>query len=175
MRAGALLTVILLLAACTGASNPPTDSPTASPPLEPMRLLASDLAAIGQPHPFSVAAATNEAEYDSLWQRFGLGSPPPPVVFDRELAIYLGMAGSSSCPEVFQTLVVDESIPSVHAVWQPHPQNQACTDDLQPQGVLLAVARSELPDQPFVLKLRAQPICATCPDHPDQQLIDPSR
>lgn len=173
MRVGAPWTVVLLLAACTGAQPPSTLTPAPSAPAETVRTLATGLAAAGFENPFGVAVATNDADYRSLWPLFGLRSLAPPVAFDRELVIYLGMAGSSSCPEVFRGLVVDESIPAVYADWQPHPPNQACTDDLQSQGVLLAVARSELPDQPFVLQLRAQPICATCPDHPDQLVVDP--
>ena len=174
MRAGALWTVALLLAACTGAQSRPTDAPTPSPPGETVRTLATGLAAAGFEDPFIVAAATNEADYEALWQAFQLRSLPPTADFEREIVIYLGMAGSSSCPEVFRGLVVDRSVPSVHADWQPRP-NRACTDDLHPQGMLLAVARSELPDQPFLLQLRAQPVCATCPDHPDRRLVDPAR
>jgi hypothetical protein len=171
MRAGALWTVVLLLAACTGAQSTPT-APTPSPPAETVRTLATGLAAAGFQDPFSVAVATNEADYGALWQAFQLRSLPPTADLEREIVIYLGMAGSSSCPEVFRGLVVDRSVPSVHADWQPLP-NRACTDDLESQGVLLAVARDGLPDQPFILQLRAQPVCATCANHPDQLLVTP--
>lgn len=166
MRAG-LIAAALLLAACAGA---PPASPSATP-AEPVRILETGLSGfLG--NPFSVAAATDQLDYEALWQNFNLRSLPPAVDFDSELVIYLGMAGSSSCPEVFQQLVVEDDVPRVYAAWQPQPPNQPCTDDLQAQGVLLAVSRAVLPDRPFSLQLRAQPICPDCPDHPDQAIVD---
>lgn len=82
------------------------------------------------------------------------------------------MSGSSSCPERFERLVVDESAAHVYAQWADQPPNQPCTDDLQAQGVLVAVARSVLPAGQFRLTLREQLICADCPDHNDQVLVD---
>jgi hypothetical protein len=169
MRAGMPLAVVLLLIACTGA---PSGSPTVAPPTgDPLRVLATDLSS-GFEEPFSVAAATDQAEYEELWQRLDAPPPAPPVDFEQELVLFLGMAGSSSCPERFAQLVVDTG-PRVYARWQPHPAGQACTDDLAPQGVLLAVSRSELPAEPFLLSLREAPICADCAEHPDQRIVDP--
>lgn len=169
MRAG-LLTAAFLLAACAGAPSP---TPSVVP-AEPVRTLATGLSAAFAQNPFVVTGATNADDYAALWQTFGLRSLPPEVDFEREIVVYLGMAGSGSCPEVFQRLVVDHEASTVHAEWQPHPPNQACTDDLQSQGVLLAVSRAELPTQQFALSLRAQPICADCPTHPDRAIIDPT-
>lgn len=169
MRAG-LLIAVLLLAACAGVPSPtPSVVPT-----EPVRILANGPSAAFAQNPFVVAAATNADDHAALWQAFGLRSLAPEVDFQREIVVYLGMAGSSSCPEVFQRLVVDHQASTVHAEWQPRPPNQACTDDLQSQGVLLAVSRVELPTQQFALSLRAQPICPDCPTHPDRAIVDPT-
>lgn len=164
MRAG-LISAVLLLAACASA---PTPSPTPTPtPTEPVRILADGLyMTVGEQR--SVAAATTADEYDALWQRLAADSSPagdpPPVDMEREMVFYLGMAGSSSCPEEFQRLVVDELEALVYAEWQVASTGNACTDDLQSQGLLLAVSRDELPTGPFTLSLRVEPVCRVCPD-----------
>ncbi|MDQ3938540.1 MAG: hypothetical protein M3253_07645 [Chloroflexota bacterium] len=161
--------VVLLLIACTGA---PADFPSPqSPAGYPLRILATDLSSATE-EPFSVGAATNQDDYDELWQRIG-GTPPPLAVnFERQVVLFLGMAGSSSCPERFAGLAIDATS-RVYAEWAPQPPNRPCTDDLAPQGTLLAVARSALPAEPFLLSLRDQPICPDCADHPDQLVVDP--
>ena len=172
MRAGPLIAVVLLLAACAGAPSPtPGRSPVA--PTEPVRVLATDLWG-GFESPFSVAAAADPSAYGALWAGF---EPPPAAVqpavdFGSELVLFLGMSGSSSCPEVFERLVVDDT-GRVYAVWAERPATQPCTDDLAGQGVLLAVSRAVLPSEPFLFSLRAQPICPDCPDQTDQVVVDP--
>lgn len=136
-----------------------------------MRVLATELWA-DPGDPFSVAAATDRQEWDELWRRVGLQIPQPEVRLDRELVLFLGMAGSSSCPERFERLVVDGTS-RVYAEWARPPGNQPCTDDLAAQGLLLAVPRDELPSEPFPFWLREQPVCPDCADHPDQMVVDP--
>lgn len=168
MRAGLLLTA-LLFAACSGAPS----SQLSAAPAEPVRILAQGLS-IAFEEPFSVFAATNLTEHEALWDRLDHPTDTPDVDFERELVVYLGMAGSSSCPESFQRLIVDLDANRVHGEWQNLSPGNACTDDLAAQGVLLAVSRAELPTTPFILSLRAQPICADCPEHPDQMVVDPA-
>lgn len=178
MRAGFIL-VVLLLTACAGApSSSPTSvvSPSTGPtpaatPTELARILATDLWADFE-SPFAVAAATSPDEWDELWGQVGLQIPRPEVDFERELVLFLGMAGSSSCPERFQRLVVDVTS-RVYAEWAPLPTDQPCTDDLAPQGLLLAVDRSQLPSEPFPFSLREEPVCPDCPSGPDQMVVDP--
>ncbi len=165
MRAVPLLAV-LLLAACGGAS------PSLSPPAEPVRVLAHGLS-IPFGEPFSVSAATDETEFTRQWQSVDRGPNAPPIDLATEIVIYLGMAGSSSCPEEFSRLVVDIDAAFVFGEWQGHPPNVPCTDDLQSQGVLLAVSRAELPQSEFVLQLREELICADCPVHPDRVIVAP--
>ena len=181
MRAGYILVVVLLLTACAGApSTSPTPVPspssaaTATPaptPPDAARILATDVWADFD-SPFAVAAATDPQEWGELWSRVGLQVPQPEVDFERELVLFLGMAGSSSCPERFERLVVDDTS-RVYAEWAEPRGNQPCTDDLAAQGLLLAVTRTELPAEPFAFSLRQQPICADCSDHPDRMVVDP--
>lgn len=168
MRAG-LLMAVLLLTACAGASP---SSPASAP--EPVRLLADGVSlAFAFEDPLTVSAMTNQADYDALWARLDRPPDAPIVDFERELVVYLGMTGGSSCPEEFQRLVVDLDAGRVYGEWQTKG-NGFCTDDLRSQGVLLAVSRAVLPAAPFVLSLRDEPICADCTDHPDQTLVDPA-
>ena len=96
MRA-ALLAAVLLLAACTGASPIPSG--------DPVRILATDLPSVGEP--FTVHLVVDETDYMDGWRATGLTGSPPAIDFTTEVAIYLGMAGSSSCPAAFERLVGD--------------------------------------------------------------------
>jgi hypothetical protein len=161
MRA-ALLAAVLLLAACTGTSPDPSG--------DPVRILATDLPSVGEP--FTVHLVADEADYVDGWRGTGLPGSPPAVDFTTDVAIYLGMAGSSSCPAAFERLVVDEATSHVYAEWNDQSLIGApCTDDLAPQGVLLAVSRAALPAGQFTLTLRQQLLCPDCPDHPDQERV----
>lgn len=163
MRAGVVLAV-LLLAACAGASP--------SPAPDPVRILATDLSLVGEP--FSVAVIDNNADYLTGWAQTDRSSAPPDVDWSSEVVIYLGMAGSSSCPETFQHLLVDADAARVYGEWRPFDLalGMGCTDDLAAQGLLLAVSRAALPAGQFTLTLREALTCAECPDHPDQVIVN---
>jgi len=163
MRAGVLLAVLLLVA-CAGASP--------SPAPEPVRILATDLGLIAEP--FSVAVIDNDTDYLTGWAQTDRSSAPPEVDWTSEVVVYLGMAGSSSCPETFQHLVVDLEAAHVYGDWRPVDiaLGMGCTDDLQGQGLVLAVNRSVLPVGQFTLTLREALMCPDCPDHPDQAIVD---
>ena len=162
MRAGVLLAV-LLIAACAGASPSPTP--------DPVRILARDLGLVAEP--FSVALIDNETDYQTGWAQTDRSSAPPAVDWSSEVVIYLGMAGSSSCPETFQHLVVDAEGVHMYGDWRPFDigPGVGCTDDLQAQGILLAVSRAALPTGQFTLTLREALVCPDCPDHPDQAVV----
>jgi hypothetical protein len=162
MRAGALL-VAFLLVACAGASS--------SPAPDPVRILAAELSLFEEP--FTVAVVDNSTDYLAGWQRTDRSAPPPDVDFASDVAIYLGMAGSSSCPETFAHLVVDEEAGHVYGEWNSTVirEGMGCTDDLAAQGILLAVARTALPAGQFRLTLREALMCPDCPDHPDQAVV----
>lgn len=200
VRAGPLLAVVLLLAACAGApqSSPsliplptpgsatpaatgpapaspglspaPTGAPTA--PAGAWRELLSG-AALGDEF-FTVAAATDREQLDRLWQDLAQAAPAPDVDFEQELVLFFGTGGSSTCPERLEGLVVDFGAATVHGRWAEHEPGVPCTDDIQAQGVLIAVSRGDVPDVPFQLSLKAEPVCPECPDRPDQTVVDPA-
>jgi hypothetical protein len=160
MRA-ALLAAVLLLAACTGASPDPSG--------DPVRILATDLS-VGEP--FTVHVVQDSTDYMDGWRATGLPGSPPAIDFTTDVAIYLGMAGSSSCPSAFERLVVDEATSHVYAQWNDQSLVGApCTADLAPQGILLAVSRAALPAGEFTLTLREQLVCPDCSEHPDQERV----
>jgi hypothetical protein len=183
-----LLLVVFLLSACSSA--PPVASPSpagptpAGPtppstavPTEPPSSPAADWRALAEDlwladAPFAVAAAFNADELETLWVQLTRPEPVPSVDFGSEAVLYLGMSGSSSCPEQLTGLFVDEAAGRVYGEWfQRVPPGGACTDDLGGQGVLIAVPREALPDGPFLLSLRRERVCPECPD---QVLVDPS-
>ena len=161
MRA-ALLAAVLLLAACTGASPDPSS--------DPVRILMTDVSGVGEV--FTVHLVNDSADSMDGWRATGLSGSPPPVDFSTEVAIYFGMAGSSSCPTTFQHLVVDEDNAHVYAEWNnPVDAGLDCTADLAPQGVVIAVSRAALPAGEFLLSLQEQVMCPDCPDQPDQEIV----
>ena len=123
--------------------------------------------------PFTVAVIDNANDYATGWARSSRSAPPPDVSFDTEVVVYLGMAGSSSCPETFQHLVVDEEAAHVFGEWDGGQfVGKDCTADLHGQGIVLAVSRDALPAGQFTLTLREALTCADCPDHPDQVIVN---
>lgn len=102
-----------------------------------------------------------------MWSGLQAGPAEPSVDFSREVVFFLGMSGSSSCPEQFERIVVDQPNGHVYAEWAAHPAKEICTDDLRAQGVLIAVSRSVLPSETFLFSLREALSCTGCNDHPD--------
>lgn len=178
MRVSLLAVTIALLGACSAAPGPSQSigpSPSPSPTEPPTARILGPFTGFFDNEPFKVAAAMQPADWAELWASLGKQGSVPDVDFSREVVFFLGMAGSSSCPEQFERLVVDEPTGHVYAEWAAHPPNQPCTDDLQAQGVLLAVARSVLPAQQFRLTLREDLVCVDCPTHPDQVVVNPDQ
>jgi hypothetical protein len=183
-----LLTVVLLLAACSSVPPPSPTAPIGSPtpgatapatpsttPTEPgsaeWRVLARDL---WLPElPFAVAVAQSPDDFEGLWAALSQADAPPAIDFATEMVVYMGMSGSSSCPAELIGLIVDEAEGRVYGDWM-QPMDRPCTDDLAPQGVLLAVPRTLLPATDFLLSLRDAPICPDCPTHPDALLVVPT-
>jgi len=158
MRAVLLAAALLLAAACS--------SPSPTPSGDTVRILATDLPTIGVP--FTIHLVTDSSDFMDGWRATGRPGSPPPVDFATEVAIYFGMAGSSSCPITFQRLVVDRDSARVYADWDDGSfANMPCTADLAPQGVVIAVSRAALPEGQFTLSLRETFSCQNCTDHPD--------
>ena len=118
------LLIVVLAAACAGsppatpagAPSPPSlvASPPAITPAGPAdwRPLADGL---WLPEtPFAVAFAANRSDFDALLARLGQAGPPPAVDFASEVALFMGMSGSSSCPERLERVVVDHAAARAH-------------------------------------------------------------
>jgi hypothetical protein len=94
------------------------------------------------------------ADADALnttWEQLGIDGTPPVVDFDRQLALYLVIGHSGSCPETrLDDLVVEGSL--LYAVipsTTPLTPDLGCTDDWVPRTYLVAIDRDRLPAPPF--------------------------
>src|SRR5688500_15784854 len=124
MRVGLALSAVLLLAACAGAPQPssspsastapspaalPTPHATTAPSAAPSQAASEGWRQLGRglwlEDPFTVAAANDAAQLAALWTALGQAAPAPAVDFTREMVLFLGMSGSSSCPERLVGLV----------------------------------------------------------------------
>jgi hypothetical protein len=141
--------------------------------MPPARIIGGpNLSMMGDP--FTVALARNDEEWAFMWAAMSpdrnVNNPAPAVDLAREVVLFFGMSGSGSCPEQFEQVVISEES-HVYAKWAEFDGERACTDDLRPYGVLVAVARELLPVQ-FRLSLREQLSCIGCAEHPDYIDVD---
>lgn len=88
-----------------------------------------------------VGIATNPAEFERQWSRFGMVKPIPAVDFQQYVVLFSAFGESSVCPFVFDGVeVVDNTVTLLDA------QREAdCTDDYVPRTVAVTVGRSALP------------------------------
>jgi len=92
-------------------------------------------------------------ELATVWGQLGLEGTPPSVDFDQQVALYLVIGHSGSCPETrLDDLVVDGAlvyavVPSITEL----TEELACTADWVPRTYLVAVDRALLPGPPFQL------------------------
>jgi hypothetical protein len=147
-------------AICVTGADPATVPPDGPQPTSGSgwRLLADQLQ---RGVPYSVDAAVNAAEYESLWASLALDGDRPPVDFATEIVIHFGAVYSGSCPEIRLdgvTFDLDRSL--VTAAVVQLGGNRACTADANSRAYLVAVDKAQLPPLPFTVSL--QPDCAYC-------------
>ena len=114
------------------------------------RLLADEL--VGES--YRTWIATDEAQYEGLWDLVGLAGQRPLVDFDKEIVVWFGAVYGSSCPIRLDDVVVDlgRSPPLVHAVTVA-PGTGVCTADANPHAYVVAIDRGALPAGPFAIQL----------------------
>jgi hypothetical protein len=95
----------------------------------------------------------DQGELATVWGQLGLEGRPAEVDFERQVALYLVIGHSGSCPETRLDDIVVEAdlmyavIPSTTAL----TGGVACTADWVPRTYLVAVDRDRLPSPPFQL------------------------
>ena len=118
---------------------------------EHWRLLADEMTG----HAYRTMIATDQADFETLWREAGVTSPLPNVDFEREIVIWFGAVYGSSCPNLrMDDVVIDDRVvyPEIVIVDAP----MACTDDANPHAYVVAIERSALPSDGFVVRLQAE-------------------
>jgi hypothetical protein len=106
-------------------------------------------------HAYRTGLATDDADLGELWREAGIGAPVPDVNFESEVVIWFGAVYGSSCPNLrLDDVVIDDGVvyPLIVNVDAP----MACTDDANPHAYVVAVERSALPAEGFVIRLQAE-------------------
>lgn len=107
--------------------------------------------------------ASDQRDLEALWREAGLTAPLPAVDFETEVVIWFGAVYGSSCPNLrLDDVVVEDGVvyPLIVDVDGP----QGCTADANPHAYVVAVERSELPADGFVIRLQA--------DEPSSGVLD---
>jgi hypothetical protein len=114
------------------------------------RLLAADE---GANDAYTVRAATDEADWNEMWEAIGLGGEQPPIDLESEVAVSFGHGIGSSCPELrLDAVEIVEGV--VFSRTSDPLAPRACTADLIGAAVfVVAVERDALPEDGFTLQL----------------------
>ncbi|MEX2279829.1 MAG: hypothetical protein WEA76_07040 [Acidimicrobiia bacterium] len=105
-------------------------------------------------HAYRTGFASDRADFEELWREAGISGPLPEVDFESEVVIWFGAVYGSSCPNLRMDEVVisgDLVYPVIVDVDAP----MACTGDANPHAYVVAVERSALPADGFVIQLQA--------------------
>ena len=105
-------------------------------------------------HAYRTAIASDAADLAELWREAGISAPVPAVDFESEVVIWFGAVYGSSCPNLrLDDVVIDDGVvyPLIVNVDSP----MACTADANPHSYVVAVERSKLPAEGFVIRLQA--------------------
>lgn len=104
-------------------------------------------------HAYRTGFAADQADLEELWREAGISSPLPEVDFESEVVIWFGAVYGSSCPDLrMDDVVISDG--HVHPEIVNLTDAMACTDDANPHAYVVAVERSELPADGFVIRLQ---------------------
>jgi hypothetical protein len=106
-------------------------------------------------HAYRTMIATDRADFEALWREAGISEPVPGFDFEDEIVIWFGAVYGSSCPNLrMDDVVIDDGVVYPEIVLVDAPM--ACTDDANPHAYVVAVERSALPSEGFVVQLQAE-------------------
>ena len=106
-------------------------------------------------HVYRTGLATDDTDLRELWREAGIAAPVPDVDFESEVVIWFGAVYGSSCPNLrMDDVIIDDDLvyPLIVNVDAP----MACTGDANPHAYVVAVERSALPADGFVIRLQAE-------------------
>jgi hypothetical protein len=116
-------------------------------------------------HAYRTGFASDRADLETLWREAGISAPLPEVDFESEVVIWFGAVYGSSCPNLrMDDVVIADG--TVYPVIVDVDASMSCTADANPHAYVVAVERSVLPADGFVIRLQAD---APAPGVVDQQ------
>jgi hypothetical protein len=104
--------------------------------------------------PYRTAFASDQADLEALWRQAGISSSLPDVDFESEVVVWFGAVYGSSCPNLrMDDVVVGDGVvyPEIVDLDGPGP----CTADANPHAYVVAIERSSLPSEGFVIRLQS--------------------
>ncbi len=105
-------------------------------------------------HAYRTMIATDQADFGALWREAGITSSVPEVDFETEIVVWFGAVYGSSCPNLrMDDVVIDADVVYPEIVLVDAPM--ACTADARPHAYVVAVERSALPAEGFVVRLQS--------------------
>ncbi|CAN5171535.1 hypothetical protein BH18ACT4_BH18ACT4_05240 [soil metagenome] len=113
---------------------------------------------------YRTGVATDDDQYEALWDESGLGGEPPTVDFEREIVIWFAAVYGSGCEIRMNDVVLDTERAIVHGDFVVPGVHQGCAEDANPEAYVVAVQRDHLPDGRFVVQLGADSPPAGVPE-----------
>lgn len=92
-----------------------------------------------------VKKVTNQEDFLEQWDYFSLKNAPTKVIdWDNQVAIFLGVFESGSCPYQFSFVEVSEDKSEMLLQLEIDPKLNACTDDATPRTFVFTVDKNEI-------------------------------
>ena len=117
---------------------------------EGWRLLADEKTGLA----YRTGFASNQEDLVALWAEAGISAPVPGVDFTSEVVVWFGAVYGSSCPNLrMDDVRVEAGV--VYPIIVDVDGPRGCTADANPHAYIVAIERSMLPSDGFVIRLQA--------------------
>jgi hypothetical protein len=134
----------------------PAEAPEAGPQPQAgdgWRLLAD---ADGVGPAYRTGIAYDGSSYAELWRLAAQPGEPPPVDFEKEVAVWFGVVTGSICPPIRMDDVVVDTTRALIYPEIVYTGFGGCTDDIHSHAYVVAVERTRLPVGPFAVQLESE-------------------
>lgn len=93
---------------------------------------------------------TNQQDFNTQWDDFGLKEVPSEVDWDDKAVIFLGIIESGSCPYEYTSVKLNAEKTEMVFHLDIGSEENACTDDATPRTIVVAVDADEISGVNFV-------------------------